>query len=316
VSFQHTIDGGLTWTEVAPPAELAAAPGTPGGSFAVTFADAQNGWLNGPGRESSNVLLATHDGGASWAPVTLAPAAEPMQVAVGAGHVHVVAFDQSGDPVFRIYTAAVDGDDFTVSTLSIPPGAGPVFDDEFAFGIDTGWMVYNDRVFSGSAQYVDGTWVDWQAPCTGAETASVAAAPDGRTVVVACAPSAFVPGTTTVTMHVSTDGGSTFVDAAPLPLTTEADLAGFVPMVSFVIVPEPGVLLVGYSRAYGEIAIARSADAGATWTEPARPGLSDTSAAVLATQIGSGEGAPIVVTASGYAIVSTDGGATWAPLAG
>ena len=64
--IQRSTDGGMTWTSVALPSEIAShSIALPGGFFAP---DGMHGWLVGYDHDSSGaLLLTTSDGGATWA---------------------------------------------------------------------------------------------------------------------------------------------------------------------------------------------------------------------------------------------------------
>jgi hypothetical protein len=65
--IQRSTDGGMTWTSVALPSDIASHTlELPGGFFAP---DGMHGWIVGYDHDSSHALvLTTSDGGASWAP--------------------------------------------------------------------------------------------------------------------------------------------------------------------------------------------------------------------------------------------------------
>lgn len=324
VAFRRTIDGGVTWTEVIPPAQLPASdPANVGTTFSVSFADATNGWLVGSGSDTSNVLLATHDGGATWTDVKLSSSSSftPMTIGTGAGMVHVMALVQDTDPIgFRMFTAPVDSDVFTVSPISIPPGAGPQFQVQMAFGGGSGWLVYNDRVLSGSARFADGAWTDWAAPCDGGiDSASVAASPDGSSVVVACATSGFAAPPYSIRIERSIDGGDTFSEVTPVPdgaASGDPAAGAALPSVAFVAQPAGDVIVVGYYASSSRGTIAYSSNGGATWTSAYDLGQEGSSTEFYAFDVTAEAHAPIVVvTGTGVGVVSNDDGATWTPLA-
>ncbi|MCU1387114.1 MAG: hypothetical protein JWL72_452, partial [Ilumatobacteraceae bacterium] len=315
----HTTDGGVTWETIDLPSPLSATVG----SLSVDFADDHNGWLLGNDADGTGVLLATHDDGATWAVVTLdSGSASPMAIAAADANVHVVAFDSAADgsTTLRIFTSAVASDDFVASDLAIQPGAGPVFDASIALGGTKGWITYNDRVLTDAARLVDGRWVAWQPPCSvtdpDADVASVAATSDGTTVVVACTRSDFAEPPVSIRLARSTDGGTVFGETSPLPASSQAgDGTGTTPSVSFIVLPDAGTIVVGYERSDARFSIVRSTDDGSTWNEVQRFSESSQPPPAYEYTITSLPGAPIVVeTPPGIGIVSTDRGATWAPL--
>jgi len=319
----HTADGGVTWRDVAP------LPVDTGQAFQVAFADPENGWVVGTDSDHG-VLYSTHDGGATWNAVGLSvdgAGEEPMHVAAANGLVHVVTFETPSDaeisgrgPAIRLFTALADSDQFAESPVIIEPGAGPVFDARFAFGVNpdgtaAGWFVYNDRGYQAGAEFLGGQWVDWTAPCAGfGGAASLASSADAATVVVACSPTGFSDPPSGDEVFVSSDGGSTFVGAATLPDATNPAGPATTSLV-FVAVPVADVIVVG-QRAVGDgsSSIVRSADAGATWSPVDRP---DDAAGVDTITVIPESPLSLLATWTGFpdaAIMSVDGGATWAPV--
>lgn len=107
-------DGGHTWRALSAPRIKVAAAGA--GSSAsvdsVTFADASDGWLSGPG------LWVTHDGGHQWRQVMLAGQVEDL--AVGSGTVWVLTgrcTSSHGCSSHSLLRSPVSSDHFTVVPL-------------------------------------------------------------------------------------------------------------------------------------------------------------------------------------------------------
>ena len=310
----HTADFGEHWTRVAVPAALTAS----GGFFDVNFADSTNGWLLGAGADFMNTVFATHDGGATWQPAQL-PAGggsiEPMFAANWAGFVHIAAFvtDPDGAVSLRVLTSPVGFDEFATSPAAIQPGAGPVFDAHAAFAANeafgnTGWIVYNDRGYTGGARLVGGQWVDWTAPCHG-EDATIAAATDASSLVVGCSTTGFAGVPAAIRLHRSVDGGATFTETAPLPGSSQTAQTGSLPGVSFIAVPSSETIVVGYTNAEGVYTVVRSADAGATWVEA--PSAKAVGFPLAEKVLSTPEA--IILIGSGVGASSTDAGATWTP---
>ena len=314
-TFLHTSDRGQHWSTLSVPELLA----HDGSTFQIAAGDSANAWLAGTDNAGNSILLATHDGGASWTLVPLSvggAAEERMYVAAFDGLVHLVTFETPADAGvagrFRLFTAPVGSDDFVESPVIIEPGAGPVFDARFAFataadGTASGWFVYNDRGYQAGARLVDGEWVQWESPCVDSGTASLASNADGSTLVVACSPTGFEGTAQPILIHVSHDGGDTFVGTATPPNNSPDPSVGPLPNVAFVAAQSSGIV-VGYTGTDGAAAIVRSTDDGATW---------DVALGVdFVGQLTTIPGQPplLVVTSdetAGLAIMSADGGATW-----
>jgi photosystem II stability/assembly factor-like uncharacterized protein len=121
-SIVRTRDGGLSWQGVpAPKAPLRATPsGTvPAGSVhTIRFADQANGWVAG------RTLYATHDGGASWHPVSFGAAnSEISSMGTAAGWVYAAAFGCTADDeclgAGAVYSAEIGSDSWTrVATIA------------------------------------------------------------------------------------------------------------------------------------------------------------------------------------------------------
>ena len=297
-AISRTADAGRTWTAVAAPAaSIVPAPeqGTQGISR-LRFADARDGWAYGPD------LWSTHDGGATWARLTIAglPAGSGVvALEAGNGSVHAVVLDGQG---FRIASSPVGTDDFRISTVRVAVGAGPVPAVQLVLSGAAGWLLENDRTVIGGARLVNGSWVAWQPPCLSVVGPAYLAASSATELAAACDVGLWSSPTGSH-LFVSHDGGSTFV-AAPtaVPLTMTAAIAG----------ASPNVTVVGGTDATGA-ALVGTFDGGRTWSVVARlgtGGLTDlgfttaTQGVVVAT---SGNG-------PGTLYMTRDGGRTWAAV--
>ena len=320
--FAHTADGGQSWTNTPVPAELAGNDGL----FTVTFADVSNGWLAGAGDTGSGVWVSTHDGGTTWNTVTIAISGGvptdlyAMSVSAANGFVHLIALEStSASNVIALYSSPVGKDAFTRSPLDIQPGAGPRFDASFAYGGGSGWMVYNDRIFTAAARLVNRSWSSWTTPCSDAQhpndTALVAASADGASVVVACSTAQFGSAPFSARMYRSVDGGDSFTETTALPLGAQVGEQQPIPSVAFVDVPSADVILVGYVRVDGAVSIVRSADGGLTWTEVQHLPQESASFAYHVAA-GSPGGGLVVVTGVDSGLVTVDGGLTWSAVTG
>ncbi len=256
-----TTDGGTSWSEVSrPPITPADCPDAD-----LQFADPNDGWL------LCQDLFSTHDGGRTWAPVTLD--GQPLVglgLGVGAGAVHVVAVT-GGDaaPAFDLLVSPPDHDAFAPSGVSFAPAAGPVPTFRFAFSGNAGWVVYADRVVVGGARLGGGAWSMWTPPCTdGGGDAHPVTSPDSVVwLTVVCNEGTWTGGPPAVHVVQSTDGGTTFQETAQPPPVAQC------PAMTAAGSPAAGQLVVGCLSGSSSFLV-RSDDAGATWTLPDKPGVS------------------------------------------
>ena len=177
--FLRTTDGGATWA--------AAGPGLGGDTGQVAFADAADGWLVTPSSVQS-----THDGGASWQPVTIPGGADTYAaVAASASQAHV-AYIRSDLAGVTVASSPIDHDAFTPSDLLIPVGAGPRLDVSMSAGGPFGEVVYDDRTFIGAGEIRDGAWATWDLQCPfDAPTVAAGLSRTGKALAIACGPSGF-----------------------------------------------------------------------------------------------------------------------------
>jgi len=294
-AIARTADGGRTWAKVSAP-HVSIVPGGdqgPPGISGLRFADARNGWAFGPD------LWATHDGGATWARLTIPglPAdAAIFALASANGTVHAVVLD-GGD--YRVASSPVGADDFRLSAVRVPVGAGPVPLVQLVLSGAAGWLLENDRTVVGGARLVNGAWVAWQPPCADVVGPAFLAASSPTELAAACDVGLW--GTPTGDhLYVSHDGGSTFVETATaVPLQMAAQVAA----------ASPSVIVVSGFDATGAVLVA-TFDGGRTWAVVARLG------AVGITDLGfttATQGVAITVPADGAAslLMTRDGGHTW-----
>ena len=127
----------------------------------VRFADEQNGWLCG------SDALVVH--ARRWRDLPRGRRADRLRstatrhrMLVHDGFVYAIGQDTSATTGFRVYRSPVDHDDFQDTGLAFSPGAGPVADFSLAASGDSVFVIYNDRVVSGSGRIVGGvadpTW--------------------------------------------------------------------------------------------------------------------------------------------------------------
>jgi photosystem II stability/assembly factor-like uncharacterized protein len=294
-AIARTADGGRTWAEVSAP-HVSIVPGPDQGTSGISglrFADARNGWAFGPD------LWATHDGGATWARLTIPglPAdAAIFALASANGTVHVAALDGQD---YRVASSPVGADDFRLSAARVPVGAGPVPSVQLVLSGAAGWLVENDRTVVGGARLVNGVWVTWQPPCADVVGPAFLAASGPTELAAACDVGLW--GTPTGDhLYLSHDGGSTFVESGT---TVPLQMAGQVAAAS------PSVIVVGGSDATGAVLVV-TFDGGRTWTIVARLG------AVTIADLGfttAKQGVVISAPSGGPArlLMTRDGGRTW-----
>jgi photosystem II stability/assembly factor-like uncharacterized protein len=267
---------------------------TGSGISAVRFANPSTGWAFGP------ELWATHDGGTTWARVTIPglPAAGRIAALETArGTVHAVAYD--GETNFRIATSPIATDDWHLSSLQLPVGAGPVPQIQLVLAGDAGWVLQNDRTVVNGARLVAGAWQAWDPPCLDVVGPAVLAASSATDVIAVCDEGLW--GTPTGEhLYSSTDGGVTFSRVGGrLPINS----------VEVVATPDGSTIVVGGSKSNGETLVT-SIDGGRTWTSTLNAGT------VQFTQLGfttKMQGLVITSNSSGAGrmLMTRDGGRTW-----
>ena len=285
----HTTDG-ATW---------APAGGEATGDLQVAFGDETNGWV-----VAADGLSSTHDGGATWNAVPLQGSDAVAAVATANGLVHVAYLAIGGGAALTVATSPIDRDEFTSSPLHIPVGAGPLLDVSMTAGGPYSALIYNDRVVVGAAQIANGQWSNWNLACPYANPfALVGLSPQGKNLVVACAPSGFGDNEAIVGLNLN-GGGSTWVDIVP---AGGADTA--MATLDFVAATDAGVRIVGYTKPDGSGELAASTDGGATWTQ--RTPLP--AASVLSAVASLPGGSVIVDLGPSGGLISADG-LTWTPV--
>jgi photosystem II stability/assembly factor-like uncharacterized protein len=304
LELYKTVDGGRRWSALpAPPApwQWQGNKARPSGVSGITFADARDGWLYGPG------LWASHDGGLTWHRIDVHGAAV-ASVAAARGHV-LAAFTastacprqcQSGQVRFRVWSSAASRDDWHPVPGAASLGTGQVAVtglDGYALGVqDYG---SGTGLVAGPAG-APGRWRHRPLPCgIGYFAAAIAVSRAG--VVVACDQT---PGEhpLRVREYRSVDGGRSWQRLAPLSLH---DGAG-----GLTISPA-GTIIIG--GPYSGILI--STDSGRTWHSV--PSVDTTDA------VGGGGVIQAILFSDrlGVALVQTerawltrDGGTTWTPI--
>jgi len=297
-AIARTVDGGSTWAEVSAPG-AAIVPGTDQGTSGISglrFADARNGWAFGPD------LWATHDGGATWARLTIPglPAdAAIVALASANGTVHAAVLDGQD---YRVASSPVGADDFRLSAVRVPVGAGPVPSVQLVLSGAAGWLLENDRTVVGGARLVNGAWVAWQPPCADVVGPAFLAASSPTELAAACDVGLW-GNPAGDHLYLSGDGGSAFVESATaVPLQMAAQVAA----------ASPSVIVVGGSDATGAVLVG-TFDGGRTWTIVARLGAVEIADLGFTT---AAQGVVITVSADRPAslLVTRDGGRTWGPV--
>ena len=251
-SVLRTRDGGRTWAGIsAPPAGLS--NGTTGGVAHLRFADDRNGWAYG-GTQSASVLYATHDGGATWHPVPLPVSGQLSALETAAGLVHAVVITNDG--TVRIATSPAGSDRWTVATVTIPVGAGPVPHAQLVLQGTTGWVIEVDRTVVGGARLVNGAWAAWSPPCAQVQGPAILAASSPTDLVASCQVGLWSEPSGEH-LFVSHDGGATFAEA-PGP----AD-----PTPGSVAIASPGraEAVLGAVSAQGVAMLVATFDGGSSW---------------------------------------------------
>ena len=297
-AIARTNDGGRTWALVpAPGASIVPGPdqGTSGVS-GLRFANARDGWTFGPD------LWATHDGGATWARLTIPglPAdAAIVALASANGTVHAAVLDGQN---YRVASSPIGADDFRLSTVRVPIGAGPVPSVQLVLSGAGGWLLENDRTVVAGARIVNGAWVAWQPPCADVVGPAFLAASSPTELAAACDVGLW-GNPAGDHLYLSHDGGSTFVESATaVPLQMAAQVAA----------ASPSVIVVGGSDATGA-ALVGTFDGGGTWTVVARLGAVEIADLGFTTAT---QGVVITVSSDGPAslLVTRDGGRTWSAV--
>ena len=309
----RTTDGGRTWQGIPAPVSGIAASDGPQGPAAVRglrFANALDGWAFGPG------LFATHDGGATWRQITLpgdASESGVMALATAAGLVHAAFLDATN--VIRIATSPVGADAWTVSPTTMPVGAGPVPQAQFVLSGTAGWLIQVDRVATNGARLVGGEWQPWQPPCLDAAGPATLAAATERDLVAACDVGVWSTPTG-IHLYASTDGGTTFVEAAVQPPVFGLD------GVAAAGGPGSSAIVVGGSVSGVGSALVTSFDSGRTWA-PTYVLTGDVGAFADLGFTTTEQGVAITISATlttagvseGHLVMTLDGGRTWSIVA-
>jgi hypothetical protein len=298
IELVKTTDGGRRWTAVpVPPAPWIWSSSARDAVSQVTFANARDGWLYGPG------LWATHDGGARWQRI---PTGGRVINSVAAGDGTVLAtftvcHSRCGGsaPRFAVYRAAVGSDTFRPVPGATGPGFGGLtIAGTHAYAVGDGFAGQGVALLGGPVAG-PGRWQRQPEPCGPSLEPSLLAATDG--LWLACSQN---PGIhpVKVVLYRSANAARSWKRAGQLSLE---DGAG-----SLSVTPS-GVIVTG--GMYNGLLISR--DGGRAWRRV--PSVDNTDVVggggvVLATMINGLRGVVIVKTARAW--ITTDGGRTWLPM--
>lgn len=298
-SVLRTRDGGRTWAGIsAPPAGLS--NGTTGGVAHLRFADDRNGWAYG-GTQSTSVLYGTHDGGATWHALSLPLSGQLSALETAAGLVHAVVITNDG--AVRIVTAPVATDRWTVATVTIPVGAGPVPHAQLVLQGTTGWVIEVDRTVVGGARLVNGGWTAWQPPCSQVQGPAILAGSSPMDLVASCQVGLWSEPKGEH-LFVSHDGGSTFAEAAGPADPTPGSVA--------IASPSPGTAVLGAVSAQGAATLVATFDGGSSWVTAYQADPSARSIDELGFTTAS-EGVAVIGVPGQHSVMvkSVDGGRSW-----
>ncbi len=300
-AIERTGDGGRTWVPAPGPNSAVVSgigmdTGATSGIARLRFATPSDGWAFGPD------LWATHDGGVTWARVSVPglPSGSAI-VALEAAHGSVNAVFYDGAQHFRIATSPVGSDAWSLSPLQVAVGGGPVPAIQLVLSGDTGWLLENDRTVVGGARLVGGTWRTWKPACADV-TGPAAIAASSSTDVVASCDMGLWSSPQGNHLFVSGDGGTTFAETGSrVPVTLGGGVA----------TPGTSTIVVSGTNSTQSILVG-SFDGGQTWStvlQAGSVGLADlgfttpTQGVVVA--IGAG---------AGRLLMTHDGGRTWSAI--
>jgi len=251
-----TVNGGVSWNAVTPP-PFSASPAFAELNFAIIrFADVDDGWAWDYNEEVGGTgyqLFATHDGGNTWTPILLGQPNKWGIAALGAGggHVWAVTFATTASDNYSIFGSPVDEDTWSVSSLTLPLGAGGASGFQMVLESDLGWIVDTDRGTLAGASLTNGAWATWTPPCSNrsygdAEVAGISTAG----LVAFCPPNLVLSNPPPAALYASNNAGESFEqEAATLP----SSMTGLAASPS------------GALFCYDPQGIAASFDGGTTW---------------------------------------------------
>ncbi|MGH9245578.1 MAG: WD40/YVTN/BNR-like repeat-containing protein [Acidimicrobiales bacterium] len=293
----RTTDGGASWQQTGdPPFELI--PGTDD-EVRIRFANPDDGWIFGGGLG----LLATHNRGRSWTPVT---DPQPATVfALDAGDDVAWALIAPGGDLEagrteapRLYASAIGTDDWQQAAGNVNSGSlnpelhSLTVDGSIAFVAGT---MPDPWVFVNRA---DGTDDNLELPTECGRGPRLGA---GAGVLLAVCPTDAAAGSVGKLTFLSTNGGASWQPRgdAPLPGSEITGVAA-ADESTFAIAARSGATFIHMSF-----------DGGATWETPVE--LADGGAGLLDFRFVTPE-VGVAVSGDGQLYRTTDGGHTWAPV--
>jgi photosystem II stability/assembly factor-like uncharacterized protein len=296
----RTEDGGRHWAALAtPPApwQWQSNIARPDGVSGVTFADARDGWMFGPG------LWATHDGGRSWHRLTVnGGQADSVQAAGGqvlAVFTSCRAACQSGRPRFAVYHSPAGRDDWRPVNRASGLGAG-----QLALAGLTGYALgrpgYGELGSLVGTADLQGHWQHRPLPCAHNFLPAIVAA-SAAGVVVGCE---WPPGEhpVPVRLYRSANGGLSW--HALIALSLEDGIG------TLTITPA-GVIIAG--GMYNGMTISR--DGGRSWHWVRSVDRTDAvggGGLIEVTMFGNRVGVALVQMERAW--LTRDGGRTWRPV--
>ena len=206
----------------------------------------------------------------------------------------------------EIETSPIGVDDWSVSSTTIPFGAGPDNMPQLVLQGSAGWIIQDNRTVIGGARLAGGQWLAWQPPCLQVNGPAFLAASTSQDLMAVCDQGVWGPANPAgVQAYLSTNGGSSFsilTDPMPNSAGYQGTLAS----------PSPGVAFLA-----GGAGIRATFDGGATWsivysnpidTFPQYVGFETATQGVAIVNNDAGT-APV-----GSLLMTFDGGRSWSPV--
>jgi photosystem II stability/assembly factor-like uncharacterized protein len=267
----------------------------------VRFADGRDGWIFGP------QLLATHDGGSTWAPVTVPGAptgARIVSLAAANGYAYLLVVPGAGAAgAGEVFRSGVGSDSWQPAGLTLPQADNGLMllQGSAVWAV----LITSQGQTTLEAQQSSG-WQRQPVPCA---TPSIAWSAVTATDMAAVCGSGGAAGSETKAVYSSTDGGASFHRVGEAP--PAGDIAG-------IALASPTTYVV--SAASGASWLYASFDGGATWktvfTDTGSGGMPWYDLGFTSASFGEViEGDPGVRGMPGSRmLVTNDGGQSWAPV--
>lgn len=308
IGVARTSDGGAKWGAVgAPPVTLSTANLDGPAGVTIRFGDGYNGWIVLTDSQLHSTLWSSHDGGLTWRTVPNPDGASAIIYDLESSNdmAHLVAF-APGATAQRIYSTPVATDAWTAAAATIPNGGGSVPSSQIVLLGPAGWTASVNRIVTGGARLGPAGWTAWTPPCSKANGAVQLAAASETEVVATCQEGASgpsEPGTNPGQewLYTSTDGGSTFTAVGSVPVQSPASIAVAAGMPQTIVAATANKLVGSF-------------DGGKSWTTVAgaTSGTFTFVGFTTATQGVAVEQTPGTTTSA--AVITYDGGKTWAPI--